>query len=136
MQKAYDSLMKSGKFTAAQNKGESGEFIDSISELVAICEKEGFIPRYYTDGPQDKVDQTLLDLQHYTRTLVTEEMNLGNMIEASLREISKDKEREAQIDVEDSDESEDDLMNYETKELTDEDFEEFENWLEEEKEDE
>lgn len=136
MQKAYDSLMKSGKFTAAQNKGESGEFIDSISELVAICEKEGFIPRYYTDGPQDKVDQTLLDLQHYTRTLVTEEMNLGNMIEASLREISKDKEREAQIDVDDSDESEDDLMNYEAKELTDEDFEEFENWLEEEEEDE
>ena len=35
MQKAYDSLMKSGKFTAAQNKGESGEFVDSIGELVA-----------------------------------------------------------------------------------------------------
>nr|DAL81170.1 MAG TPA: hypothetical protein [Bacteriophage sp.] len=59
MQKAYDSLMKSGKFTAAQNKGESGEFVDSIGELVALCEREGFIPRYYTDGPQDKVDRTL-----------------------------------------------------------------------------
>ena len=31
MSKVYDSLMKSGKFTAAQNKTESGEFIDSIS---------------------------------------------------------------------------------------------------------
>lgn len=133
MQKAYDSLMKSGKFTAAQNKGESGEFIDSIGELVALCEKEGFIPRYYTDGPQDKVDRTLQDLQQYTHTLVTEEMNLGNMIEASLREIVKDKEREARIDVEDSDED-DDLFNYEgTTELTDEDYEEYEDMKQSEK---
>ena len=133
MQKAYDSLMKSGKFTAAQNKGESGEFIDSIGELVALCEREGFIPRYYTDGPQDKVDRTLQDLQQYTHTLVTEEMNLGNMIEASLREIVKDKEREAHIDVEDSDED-DELFDYEgTTELTDEDYEEYEDMKEQDR---
>lgn len=133
MQKAYDSLMKSGKFTAAQNKGESGEFIDSIGELVALCEREGFIPRYYTDGPQDKVDRTLQDLQQYTHTLVTEEMNLGNMIEASLREIVKDKEREAHIDVEDSDED-DELFDYEgTEELTDEDYEEYEDMKEQDR---
>lgn len=106
MSKVYDSLMKSGKFTAAQNKGESGEFIDSIGELVAICEKEGFIPRYYTDGPQDKVDRTLEDLQNYTKTLVMEEMNLGNMIESSMKEIAADKEREAQIDADNGDEDE------------------------------
>lgn len=132
MQKAYDSLMKSGKFTAAQNKGESGEFVDSVGELVALCEKEGFIPRYYTDGPQDKVDRTLQDLQQYTHTLVTEEMNLGNMIEASLREIVKDKEREANIDVEDSDEDED-LFNYEHPELTEEDYQEYEDMKESER---
>ena len=132
MQKAYDSLMKSGKFTAAQNKGESGEFVDSIGELVALCEREGFIPRYYTDGPQDKVDRTLQDLQQYTHTLVTEEMNLGNMIEASLREIVKDKEREAKIDVEDSDEDED-LFNYEHPELTEEDYQEYEDMKESER---
>lgn len=137
MSKMYDSLMKSGNFTAAQNKGESGEFIDSIGELVAICEKEGFIPRYYTDGPMDKVDQVLLDLQHYTRTLVREEMNLGNMIDASLKAIAKDKEREAKIDIDDSDEDtqeEDSIMSYpEQKELTYEDYEEFENMKESER---
>lgn len=132
MQKAYDSLMKSGKFTAAQNKGESGEFVDSIGELVALCEREGFIPRYYTEGPQDKVDRTLQDLQQYTHTLVTEEMNLGNMIEASLREIVKDREREANIDVEDSDEDED-LFNYEHPELTEEDYQEYEDIKESER---
>lgn len=132
MQKAYDSLMKSGKFTAAQNKGESGEFVDSIGELVALCEREGFIPRYYTEGPQDKIDRTLQDLQQYTHTLVTEEMNLGNMIEASLREIVKDREREANIDVEDSDEDED-LFNYEHPELTEEDYQEYEDMKESER---
>lgn len=132
MQKAYDSLMKSGKFTAAQNKGESGEFVDSIGELVALCEREGFIPRYYTEGPQDKVDRTLQDLQQYTHTLITEEMNLGNMIEASLREIVKDREREANIDVEDSDEDED-LFNYEHSELTEEDYQEYEDMKESER---
>lgn len=132
MQKAYDSLMKSGKFTAAQNKGESGEFVDSIGELVALCERQGFIPRYYTEGPQDKVDRTLQDLQQYTHTLVTEEMNLGNMIEASLREIVKDREREANIDVEDSDEDED-LFNYEHSELTEEDYQEYEDMKESER---
>ncbi len=129
MVRVYNDLMKSGAFTAAQNKGESGEFIDSIGELVTLCEREGFIPRYYTGGPQDKVDKTLLDLQHYTKTLVTEEMNLGNMIESSLRQIVQDKEREAKIDIEDSDEEADEdagLFEYQGDILTtDQDHEEY-----------
>lgn len=127
MSKVYDQLMKSGKFTAAQNKAESGEFVDSVGELVAECEKHGFIPRYYTDGPQDSVDKTLLDLQQYTRNLVTEEMNLGNMIEASLKQIMEDKEREATIDSDDiDDEFESELFDYkENEELEDADYSEY-----------
>lgn len=129
MIKMYDGLMKSGKFTAAQNKAESGEYVDSISELVAICESDGFIPRYYTDGPQDKVDRTLQDLQSYTHTLVTEEMNLGNLIESAIKQIEEDKIKEAQTDAEAA--SDDDLLEMELfaddakKVLTDEDFEAF-----------
>jgi len=59
MVKMYDMLMKSGKFTAAQNKTESGNAVDSISELIAMCERDGFFPRYYVDQPNDKVDRTL-----------------------------------------------------------------------------
>ena len=60
-------------------------------------------------------------------------MNLGNMIEASLREIVKDKEREAHIDVEDSDED-DELFDYEgATELTDEDYEEYEDMKEQDR---
>lgn len=108
MVKMYNELMKSGKFTAAQNKAESGEYVDSISELVALCEKDGFIPRYYTDGPQDKVDRTLQDLQSYTRTLVTEEMNLGNLIEKAVKQIELDKLKEIEEGAEAADD--DDLM--------------------------
>lgn len=134
MSKVYDNLMKSGKFTAAQNKAESGEYVDSIGELVAICEKEGFIPRYYTDGPQDKVDKTLLDLQNYTYSLVTEEMNLGTLIEQAVKEIAEDKEKEALASSEDIDEDElleQELFGEGEAILTDDDFIELRNLQEE-----
>lgn len=117
MSKVYDSLMKSGKFTAAQNKAESGEYVDSISELVEVCEKQGFIPRYYVDGPQDRVDETLQDMKNYTRTLVTEEMNLGNLIENAVKEMAKAENKEEDEDIEDE------IMTMEElDELKDEDF--------------
>ena len=90
MSKVYDSLMKSGKFTAAQNKAESGDFIDSIGELIEMCEKEGYIERYYVESPKDRVDLTIADMQRYTRTLIEEETNLPNMVEKALREIDKE----------------------------------------------
>ena len=140
MSKVYDSLMKSGKFTAAQNKAESGEFIDSIGELVALCEREGFIPRYYIDEPNDKVDRTLQDLQSYTRDLINEETNLSAMIEHALREIEKDKENDSKLE---SDDGTDDEEAFESslfaddaeKVLRDEDFTEFADFEEELEED-
>lgn len=94
----YDTLMKSGKFTAAQNKNEAGEFVDSIGELVAICEKQGFIPRYYVDGPQDKVDRTLQDLQGYTKTLIEDELGLGDKIESAAKQLMEARVAEYHID--------------------------------------
>ncbi len=134
--KVYDGLMKSGKFTAAQNKAESGEYVDSISELVAICEKDGFIPRYYVDTPNDKVDRVLQDLEQYTRTLVTEEMNLGNLIENAVKQIEIDKQKEAQMDESDNAGDEDSLEeelfsdNGESI-LTDNDFTDFNDYEDE-----
>jgi hypothetical protein len=73
--------MKSGKFTAAQNKAETGEYVDSISELVELCEKQGYIERFYIDEPNDRVDATILDMQRYTKTLIEKETNLSALIE-------------------------------------------------------
>jgi hypothetical protein len=123
----YDQLMKSGNFTAAQNKKDKGDFIDSISELVELCEREGFIPRYYTDSPKDRVDETILDLQNYTRTLVTEEMNLGNLIEGAVREMIREENKEEDEDIDDE------ILNFDSiEEIKDEDFQEFNDFVEEE----
>jgi hypothetical protein len=137
MVKMYDGLMKSGKFTAAQNKAENGEGIDSISAIVAICERDGFIPRYYTDGPQDKVDWVIRDLKDYTRQLVTEEMNLGSLIERAVKQIEDDRVKDAELDdsdnAEDNDEAfERSLFEDKTSILTDQDFMDFSEFEDEE----
>lgn len=132
MSKVYDTLMKSAKFTAVQNKAESGEFIDSIGELVLLCEREGFVPRFYTAEPKDKVDETLRDMRGYTNTLVTEEMNLGTLIESAVKALQKQAEIEEDEDIDDDD---DDLSYDEISELRDKDYEEYTELLEEEAED-
>lgn len=128
MSKVYDSLMKSGKFTAAQNKAESGEFVDAIGQLVEICEKEGFIPRYYIDKPNDKVDETLADMKSYTKTLVYEELNLGNLIEQSIKTMMSEENKDEDEDIEEE------LSLEEIDHLKDEDFEEHLDFLEDEAE--
>ena len=128
--KVYDSLMKSGKFTAAQNKAEQGEYVDSISEFVALCEKDGFIPRYYVDGPQDKVDRVIEDMKFYTRTLVTEEMGLGNLIENAIKRLEKKQEQEAEEATAEVSE-EDKLFDYNNNiAISDNDFQDFFDWEE------
>ena len=126
MSKVYDQLMKAGRFTAAQNKADQGEFIDSIGELVAICETEGFIPRYYISEPNDKVDATIQDMQRYTSKLVREETNLSQLMEEALRTIQK--EDEASEDEDDGGFSDIDEVE---QELRAEDYEEFNDFLDE-----
>lgn len=89
----YDKLMKSAKFTASQLKEEE-KFIDSISEMVRLCEEVGFIPQFVTDVPQDVVDVTMRDLKLYTKNLVEKEHNLGQLIEQSLKQIQLDEEKD------------------------------------------
>ena len=132
MSKVYDSLMKSGKFTAAQNKAESGDFVDSIGELIEMCEKEGYIERYYVESPKDRVDLTIADMQRYTRTLIEEETNLPNMVEKALREIDKeDKDNAANAETDIIDDVEISLDDLEAT-LKDQDFSDFDDFLDEE----
>ena len=92
LSKVSEGLRKSAKFTAQQNKEGKADYVDSIGELVRICEKDGFIPRFATDIPQDKVDLTLQDMQGYLYKLVTQDLGFGQQIEDSLKKIMIQKE--------------------------------------------
>lgn len=127
LSRVYDSLRKSAKFTAAQNKEQNDDFVDSIGELVAMCEKEGgFIPRFATNIPQDKVDATLEDMNKYVYKLVTQDLGFGRQIEDALKKIQIQKEME---------EDEEALTSIEDSvELEDEDYESFFQDIENQKE--
>lgn len=117
--KVSESLRKTAKFTAAQNKDDKDEYVDSVGELIAMCERDGFIPRYVTDIPQDKVDATLKDMNDYVKKLVTQDLGFGQQIEDALKKIQIQKEMEESFDQD--------------VELDDNDFEEYHNAIEEQK---
>ena len=126
LSRVYDTLRKSAKFTAAQNKEAKNDYVDSVGELVAICEREGFIPRYATDIPQDKVDITLKDMNNYVRKLVTQDLGFGQQIEDSIKKLQIQKEMREQEDDFDFDEDEVDG-------LKDKDYEEYFEEIQEQK---
>ena len=123
----YDSLRKSAKFTAAQNKEAKNDFVDSVGELVAICEREGFIPRYATDIPQDTVDKTLKDMNNYVRKLVTQDLGFGQQIEDAIKKLQIQKEMREQDDGFDFEDENDNG-------LRDEDYEDYYEEIAEQKE--
>lgn len=90
----FDQLRKSGKFTEAQNKDGSQKILDSIGEIVALCEKEGGIipalPQYDPDQyPQDKIDFTIKDLKAYNYNLVVNELGLGDLVESYIEKLER-----------------------------------------------
>lgn len=89
----YDKLMKSAKFTASQLREEE-KFLDSISEMVRLCEEQGFIPTYAPDQDKDIVDVTIRDLKLYTKNLIEKEYNLGQLIEQSMEMIKLEEEKD------------------------------------------
>ena len=127
LSKVSESLRKSAKFTAAQNKEQKNDYVDSVGELVAMCEREGFIPRFATDIPQDKVDLTLKDMNSYVHKLVTQDLGFGQQIEDALKKI------QIQQQMNEAEETAA-MLDGETPELIDEDYEEFYNSVEEQKE--
>lgn len=128
LSKVSESLRKSAKFTAAQNKEEKNDYVDCVGELVAMCEKDGFIPVYENDIPQDKVDLTLKDMENYLYKLVTQDLGFGQQIEDALKKIQIQKEMNENEQV--------DINNEDTpvEEMIDQDYEDFYNSVESQKE--
>lgn len=119
LSRVSESLRKSAKFTAAQNKEEKGDFVDSVGALVAYCEKNGGkIPKYDINVDPDIIDKVIEDLKSYTKSLITEDKALARQIEDYLKkreiaEIQKDDLMKAKA------------MGLDTYELSDEDYEDY-----------
>ena len=99
LSRVYDSLMKSAKFTEAQNKDKDGSAIDSASAIVDFVQaNSGYIPKFKCEQPQDLIDKIIFDLKDYTRNLIYEDKSLAQEIEQYLKEkriaeeMKKDKE--------------------------------------------
>lgn len=95
--RTYDTLRKSAKFTAVQNKEEKSEFADTIGQLVAYCEKEGGkIPKFEIKTDLDIVDKVIKDLKEYNKSLIYEDATLARQIEDYMnkREISDSLKKE------------------------------------------
>jgi hypothetical protein len=112
LSRVFDSLRKSAKFTAAQNKEEKNDFVDSVGELITMCERDGFIPKYSTDIPQDKVDATLKDMNNYLHKLVTQDLGFGQQIEDALKKIQIQKEMNEAAEAEEYELQDEDYVEY------------------------
>ena len=76
-----DLFIKSANLAPVQQKDRQ-QTTFAISQLAFLVEREGgFIPEFYIDSPNDKIDQILFDMQEYTQHLVRGESNIAEMVE-------------------------------------------------------
>ena len=124
LSKVSNDLRKSAKFTAAQNKEQKNEFVDSVGELVAYCEKTGgAIPKYEITTPIDIIDKVIIDLKNYTKELVYEDKSLAKQIEDYLKKIEIAKQMKI-------DQTEAKNAGLENVEIKDKDLTNYEEYLE------
>ncbi len=128
LSRVYDTLRKSMKVTAAQNKQEKAEFIDSVGQLVAYCQKNGGqIPRYEIKTPYDIVDKIIEDLKTYNRTLVYEDTALARQVQDYIKQA-----RAAAANRRDRAQAKE--KGLQSPELTDKDLLDFKDFISKEKE--
>ena len=87
LSRVYDTMMKSAKFTEAQNKENNGETIDSASAIVDFVEAhDGEIPKFNCTQPQDLIDKIILDLKEYNKSLIYSDTSLAQEIQKYLQD--------------------------------------------------
>ena len=113
---------KLANFAAAQRKKDqkASDFVDSVGELVAYCEKHGGqIPRLEVDEPLDRVDIIINDMKEYTRALIYQDTALASQIEDYLkkREILEQQKKDKEAAK---------AQGYDEYQLTDQDLADYE----------
>lgn len=110
--RTYDMLMKSAKFTAAQDKSKEKDFVDSVGEFALLLEKtKGEIPRYNLNIERDIVDKTLMDYQRFVSKLISNESGLTDLLEKAIRAYDIEQENNANGNEEEADDIFNELYN-------------------------
>lgn len=96
-----DTFIKTANLAPVQQKDRQ-QTTFAISQLAFLVEREGgFIPEFYIDTPNDKIDQILADMQSYTEHLVKGESNIAEMVEHTAEILAQDKLPDAVDDYDD-----------------------------------
>ena len=120
-----NDLRKTAKFTAAQNKKQDDDFVDSVGSLVSYCEKNGgIIPQYEITTPKDIIDKVIQDMKDYTKELIYEDKSLAKQIEDYLKKLEIS--RQMKDDINEAKEK-----GLDTVELSDDDYIEYSNNIQE-----
>jgi hypothetical protein len=75
---SYNALIKSAGFST-KNATSSGDF-ESIGELVMFLVKKGWNPKFYNGESQDVVDETIVNIQGYIRSLIDNEPGIKEQV--------------------------------------------------------
>lgn len=128
----FDQLRKSGKFTEAQNKEKEEKYLDTIGELVRLCEEEkGPIINNLPDPdeyPMDIIDYSIKDLKAYNFNLFAGEPHIQDMIETFIDKYEKAEQAEKNLE-DDFITSEEDLLKHK---LTDQEAADYQRFIESE----
>lgn len=93
LSRQYDLFVKTANLAPIQQKDRQ-QTTFAISQLAYLIEKEGgFIPKYYTKEPKDKIDEILKDMEDYTRSLIKGEPALETMVENAEQLLAAEKDR-------------------------------------------
>ena len=128
LSRVYDSLRKSMHVTAAQNKEDKKDFVDSVGQLVAYCEKHGgAIPRHDISVPIDIIDKIIQDMKDYTKNLIYQDSSLARQIQDYIKQARAASQRKR-------DREEAKRLGLEAPQLSDQDILKFKEFLKQEKE--
>ena len=119
LSRVYDSLRKSMHVTAAQNKEDRKDFVDSVGQLVSYCEKYGgAIPRHQITVPHDIIDKIIQDMKDYTKNLIYQDSSLARQIEDYIKEAraaadrKRDREEAKKVGLDAPQVSDQDIINF------------------------
>jgi len=128
LSRVYDAMMKAAKFTEAQRKEEKSGLFDAVGQIVYFAEKEGGkINRYKIEEPLDFYDKSLDKLKKYNKDLFENDPSLAQQLENYIRR-RENLDLEKQMKKEAREEGSDGYI------IKDENYEEFNEMLEKEKE--